>query len=65
MTAVKVGPKNRHVEVPEGWRRVTQGQCKTGDMFVHLGTLKLTTATHDDVGMNWDDFDFLFRKYTP
>ncbi len=33
---VKVGPKGRHVEIPENWERVESGLACKDDMFLNL-----------------------------
>ena len=59
---VKVGPKGRHAEVPEGWHRVKSGKCLEGDKYAYTATGCFCLVEKEDVGMEWDTFDCLIRK---
>jgi len=59
---LKMGIKQRHVTIPEGWSKVTSGVCTVGDMFCRTDTHKFMAVEADDVNMPWDSFDLLIRK---
>lgn len=61
----KVGPKNRHVEIPEGWERVTEGTVQEGDRFLHTQTKMFVAVENyelgDRIGID-SDYDLLIRE---
>lgn len=59
---IRVGPKRKHVRLPDGWHRVLVGSCIKGDQFLNLGTYKFQPVEHDDIGISCDDFEVLIRK---
>jgi len=61
----KVGPKQRHVKVPNGWYRVIVGKCVKGDQFCRTVDTKFQFVEEDDIGIDATDFDMLIRKKLP
>jgi hypothetical protein len=59
---VQVGDKGRHVVIPAGWHKVTQGKCQSNDKFVDLLNMVFRTVEPDDVGMDAETFDHLYRQ---
>ena len=63
---VKVGPKERHVTIPEGWAPVTEGNCQAGDMFLNVGMfpqrVQWVHADEFDIGDTVACFDLLIRE---
>lgn len=59
---VKVGPKEKHVKIPEGWRQVTAGECKKGDRYADLLRYAFLKVEEEDLGMPADSFDCLIRE---
>jgi len=59
---IKVGPKHRHVEIPQGYVRVLNGVAQNGDRFCNLQTFGFNLCEADDLGMAFDTFDLLIRK---
>lgn len=62
MQTVRVGPKHKHVEVPDGWAVVKSGPVRKDDMFVDLRSYKFSPVDEDDLQMDAGDFDCLVRK---
>lgn len=58
----RVGPKRRHVSIPDGWFRVVSGVCESGDRFARTDSGRFEFVDPDDVGMEWDSFDLLIRR---
>ena len=59
---VKVGPRGRHATIPDGWSRVTDGDCRANDFFADTRTGRFRPAESDDIGLPADSFDCLIRK---
>ncbi|MCK9460612.1 MAG: hypothetical protein M0R80_13315 [Proteobacteria bacterium] len=62
MQTIKVGPKGRHVKIPIGWHRVTEGITNKWDKFADTQTLLFQDVEKDDLEMSWDDYDCLIRN---
>ena len=62
MEVVKIGPKGRHVQIPAGWHRVTEGVCQLRDTYLDLFTFAFAPVDDDDVGLPASAFDLLIRK---
>lgn len=62
---LKIGPKGRHVDIPDGWSKVTSGACLPGDKFVNLRYYFLQNVEADDIGVDANEFDHLYRKAKP
>lgn len=61
---VKIGPKGRHLMIPEGWELIPAGQCKPGDRFANLYTRRWQEVDADDIGDPAELFDYLIRERT-
>lgn len=64
---VKIGPKQKHLKVPNGFFVVQNGFCLKDDMFAYVGNPNSPfwhTVEKDDIGMPYDSFDCLIRKIT-
>lgn len=61
---VKVGIKDRHLIIPDGWHLVKDGPAKEGDMFANLMTFKWDRIDKQDLEENSQasEFDFLIRQ---
>jgi len=59
---VKVGPKGRHITIPDGWVVVTSGVCKKGDKFVNCSSWKWSETEEEDWGDEFDFFECLIRN---
>lgn len=59
---IKVGPKNRHVEIPEGYKIIKEGEVKDKDLFLNLSTYKFNMVDSEDLLMDAENFDLLIRK---
>lgn len=60
----KVGPKNRHVDIPDGWQRVTSGKVLRGDKFLLCPSYtKWILVDEEDLQdcMMAENFDCLIR----
>jgi len=62
---VKIGEKGRHVLIPQEFSRVCQGKCLKGDFFIDLQHLILREVEDEDIGMDAETFDYLYRKPQP
>jgi hypothetical protein len=62
LVTVKLGHKGKHVQVPEGYRLVTQGVCQAGDMFGNNLSMCWSIVESDDIGLPFETFDALIRK---
>ena len=58
----KIGRKNRHITIPEGWHKVTEGKCLPGDMWCHVGDIRFCLANEHDTDMPFDSYDLLIRE---
>jgi len=65
---IKYGRKNRHIKLPNGFHRVTDGVCKEGDMFIDASAMEFHNkvyvlhVTNEEIGDPVDAFDILIRK---
>ncbi len=66
---IKVGPKGRHVEIPEGWERVESGLACKDDRFLNLmyfekGTVVWSKVDKEDLecGLMAADYWCLMRS---
>ena len=59
---IKVGDKGRHVQIPNGFRKVSHGKCLNDDWFIDLQHFVLREVEAEDVGMDAETFDHLYRK---
>jgi len=69
MTKVKVGPKGKHIIIPDGWEQVKTGPVKRGDRYADLRYYTFVdveeedlTVSHEGVAMTAKDFDCLIRQ---
>lgn len=67
---IKVGPKERHIEIPDGFDVVTEGTCQDGDYFAQAyelqkGTAKWISAGDCEIGDPFDMFDLLIHPKYP
>jgi hypothetical protein len=60
---VKIGDKGKHVQIPEGWEKVTSGVCQAGDKYCDVQHFCFTDCEDDfDIGEPYDFFDCLIRR---
>ena len=60
---LRVGPKGRHLTVPEGWRVITNVPMRAGDMCALIYESRWTPIDSDDIGMMpWQEA--VIRKVT-
>jgi hypothetical protein len=59
---IRVGPKGRHVNIPEGWYRITSGTCISRDQFADTRSGRFRPVESEDLDMPADSFDCLIRK---
>lgn len=62
---IKIGPKKKHLKVPDNCTVVTSGKCRRGDFFANVGNPNSTHwsgTTSEDWGMDWDFFECLIRS---
>lgn len=58
MSYVKVGEKQRHLYIPEGWKLVIQGQILKGDMIAEVNRLVWDDAEDEGwVGIDVSELD--------
>lgn len=62
MQSIKFGPKNRHIQIPDGYEIVREGHVKEKDMFLNLSTYRFNMVDIDDLNDNVESFDLLIRK---
>jgi hypothetical protein len=64
---IRIGPKGRHLQIPDGWELVTEGFCSQGDRFLDASLAKFDgkanwiLSTKEDWGDPFDQFDVLIR----
>jgi hypothetical protein len=61
-SVLRIGPKRRHFQVPAGYRHVTEGEVKPGDVFVGVHTLKIESTDSEDWGESATYYDALLRR---
>jgi hypothetical protein len=61
---VKVGLKQRHVTIPDGWEIVTHGEAMPGDYFANVNSGKFEPCNEKDgdFGMSFETFELLIRS---
>lgn len=59
---VKVGPKNRHVEIPDGYKVIKEGAVQFDDLFLNLSTYRFNMVDEEDLFVDAESFDLLIRK---
>jgi len=60
----KVGDKGRHVTIPDGWHRITEGKAQRGDYFADVNTGNWRPCTDRfEVGDDASGFELLIRSY--
>ena len=57
-----MGPKKKHVDIPDGWYLVTEGVCIKGDMFINPHNFIIYNTEEFDYGIDADTFEALIRK---
>ena len=62
MKIYKVGPKNKHVSIPEGWEVVTSGDMLPNYKWCNIYTGKFECITSDDDGMKVEDYDLVIKE---
>jgi hypothetical protein len=62
MTTIKWGPKNRHIQIPDGYEIVKEGNVELNDMFLNLSTYRFNMVDEDDLRDSVESFDVLIRK---
>ena len=64
---IKVGPKQRHMTVPEGWELVTQGGIYYGDYVANLYSAQWEPVDRQDweEHLDVDIYDFVIRPLIP
>ena len=63
--SIHVGPKGKHVSVPEGWEVIKDGKCIKEDKFVNLQTFKFQYVDPDDIDLPVSAFEVLIRFIPP
>lgn len=63
---VKIGPKQKHLNIPDSWTLVTSGPCVSGDMCADISNQNkpkwmLCTEEHE-IGDDYSTFEALIRK---
>ena len=61
-TTVKIGEKQKHVQIPEGWHQVKEGLVKEKDKFYNLQYHVFTDVEDEDLGDNAEWYACLIRK---
>lgn len=59
---VKVGPKNRHMTIPDGWERVLSGPARKNDRYANLQYYQFTDIEEEDLLFDAETFDCLIRR---
>lgn len=60
---VKVGDKGRHVRIPFGWSRVTDGAVQARDLFLECPDYKAWLPVDgEDVGESVMEYDCVIRR---
>lgn len=59
---VKVGPKNRHMTIPDGWERVLSGPARQNDMYADLCHYRFMNVEEEDLLFDAETFDCLIRR---
>ncbi len=57
-TTIKVGPKGRYLEIPEGWRLIEEDErIIKGDKAADIHRAKWDDVDTEDIGMyKWQDY---------
>lgn len=63
LNILKVGPKSRHLEIPDGWYILVNQEMKTGDLVANIHKIKWEPIDSEDVALNSNIYDFVIRKY--
>ena len=58
----KIGLKGRHIEIPEGWRRVEHGPIIDGDKVANIYSAVWEHIDDDDIGMDAQEYELVIRK---
>ena len=61
---VKIGPKQKHIKVPDGYNVVKEGKVKQGDIFCAVGDypkIYWQRVDDEDVGDDISYYDCLIR----
>ena len=58
---VQVGPKGRHLEIPNGFS-IVNGPMKEGDLVANIYRVKWEQIDEEDVGIDSRIYDFVIRK---
>jgi hypothetical protein len=63
-SVLRVGPKKRHLAIPEGWRVITDVPMQKGDMCALIYDGRWTPIDREDVGeLPWQEA--VIRNYSP
>lgn len=58
----KIGAKNRHIEIPEGYRILSgEEQMKEGDLVANIYTIRFERIDKEDVGLEAGIYDLVIR----
>ncbi len=57
----KVGTKNRHAQIPDGFEIVTSGLSQKGDRYIDVTNGDPFPCLDEDLGLPFDSFDCLIR----
>lgn len=62
---IQVGPKQKHLTIPEGWKLLTEGKVEDRDKFCNVGNQNAPYWEYvdsEDIGESVEDYDFLIRE---
>jgi hypothetical protein len=62
---VRIGPKGRHLAIPDGYTKIEDGEAQAGDLFANLMTGQWSPVDHADIGDHAINFDYLIRRQNP
>jgi hypothetical protein len=58
---VFVGPKGRHLKIPNGFS-IVKGPMKEGDLVAHIYKVIWERIDDEDIGLDSSIYDFVIRK---
>jgi hypothetical protein len=59
---IKVGDKQRHVEIPEGYKIKKSGKLTKENMYLHLQKLVWDNIEEEDLQFDAADFDYVIER---
>lgn len=59
---LKVGPKQKHLAVKEGYKLVTEGNIEKDDLVANIYEALWEHVDAEDIGLPFDVYDFVIRK---